>query len=270
MTAVADVRDARMPVTAHLREVRTRLLRAAIALAITTVVGFVVADPVLDLLRAPILELAQSRDATLNYDTVTGAFDLKLKIAMFAGIVLSSPVWLLEVFAFVAPGLHKREKRYAIGFLSSALPLFLVGCAAGLWMFPHMVELLASFAATEDSTVLLAADYVDFVGKIVAATGIAFTLPVFVVLLNFIGMLPATTIVRTWRFNLVGIVVFSAMVTPSADVLSMFLIAVPMTALFAGAALIAGLHDRRIARRNAALAAPVDQAPRAFAENGAS
>lgn len=270
MTAVADVRDARMPVTGHLKEARTRLLRASIALVIATAAGFVVADPVLDLLRAPILELAQSRNATLNYDTVTGAFDLKLKIALFAGIFLSSPVWLLEAFAFAAPGLHEREKRYAIGFLSSALPFFVLGSAAGLWMFPHMVELLASFAATEDSTVLLAADYVDFVVKIVAATGIAFTLPVFVVILNFIGMLQARTILRTWRFSVVGIVVFSAMVTPSADVLSMFLIAVPMTALFAGAALIAWLHDRRIARRNTAFVAPTDGAPTAFAENGAS
>lgn len=111
-----------------------------------------------------------------------------------------------------------------------------------------MVELLASFADAEDSTLLQASAYVDFVLKIVLATGIAFVLPVFLVMLNLLGILPAHTLARSWRVAIVAIVLFSAMVTPSADVLSMFLIAVPMTALFLTALLIAWLHDRREAR----------------------
>lgn len=187
---------------------------------------------------------------------MTGAFELKLKIALFAGVVLSSPVWIFELFGFVSPGLTRRERRVTFGFSLAALALFAAGSMTGFLLFPHMVELLASFASTEDSTILSAAYYVDFVMKIVVATGIAFTLPVFMVLLNALGLVSARTLLRSWRLIVVAIVVFSALVTPAADVLSMFLIAVPMAALFAGALLITHLHDRRAARRASAADLP--------------
>ncbi|XKG42167.1 twin-arginine translocase subunit TatC [Microbacterium marinum] len=234
-----------MPWAAHLREARTRGIRAGLALAVAAVLGFVFADPIMDVLRAPIEAVAQTRDASLNYDSVTGAFDLRMKVALFAGIALSSPVWLYELLAFLTPGLTRRERRYTLGFFAAALPLFAAGCATGFVLFPHMVELLTGFAATEDSTILQAATYLDFVMKIVLATGVAFVLPVVLVMLNLLGMLPAATLLRGWRYIVVAIVVFSALVTPAADALSMFLVAVPMSALFGAAVAIAWLHDRR-------------------------
>ncbi|KJL47138.1 Sec-independent protein translocase protein TatC [Microbacterium hydrocarbonoxydans] len=249
MTALAPPGTTRMPLSSHLREARTRASRAAVALVAGVAIGYLLAEGVLEVLRAPIAALAESRDASLNYDSITGAFDLKLKIALFTGVALSSPVWLYELFAFLAPGLSTREKKYTFGFLGAALPLFAAGCATGFLLFPHMVELLAGFASTEDSTLLQASYYVDFVLKIVIATGIAFVLPVFVVMLNLLGVLPARSIARSWRGVVVLIVLFSAMVTPAADVLSMFLIAVPMALLFGAALLISWLHDRRIAGR---------------------
>ncbi len=263
MTAVTAAKGHGMPLSGHLREARRRMLRAAVALAVGTVLGYILSAQILDILRAPVLELAEARDASLNYDSVTGAFDLRLRIALFAGIALSAPVLLYELFAYVAPGLTRKEKTYVFGFVFSALPLFVAGCTAGLFLFPHMVELLASFAAPDDSTLLLASYYFDFVVKIVLATGIAFTVPVFVVMLNFLGILSAKSLARSWRLCVIAIVVFSAMATPAADVLSMFLVALPMTALFFGAYLIAALHDRAVSRRNAALSeAPTgDSAP---------
>lgn len=246
MSAVAAAQD-RMPLADHLREARTRMIRAAAALAVAAVVGYLFSDRVLDVLRAPVLELAESRTASLNYDSLTGAFDLRLRIALFSGVVLASPVWLYELFAYVGPGLSRKERRHVVAFLAAALPLFAAGCAAGLVLFPHMVELLAGFASAEDSTLLQASYYVDFVLKIVLATGIAFTLPVFVVALNLLGLLPARTLARGWRACVIAIVVFSALVTPAADVLSMFLVALPMTGLFLAAYLVAFLHDRRAA-----------------------
>ncbi|MGW9113669.1 twin-arginine translocase subunit TatC [Microbacterium sp. NPDC055683] len=248
MTAVTAARG-RMPLSQHLSEARTRAVRTAVALVVGAVIGYLLSDQILDVLREPIDALAASRDASLNYDSVTGAFDLRLKIALFAGVVLSSPVWLFELFAFLAPGLTRRERAYTFGFLGAALPLFAAGCVMGFSLFPHMVELLAGFASEEDSTILVASYYVDFVMKIIVATGIAFVLPVFIVMLNLLGVLSARTIARSWRICVVAIVAFSAMVTPSADVLSMFLIAIPMCGLFAAAFLIAHLHDRAAARR---------------------
>jgi sec-independent protein translocase protein TatC len=252
MTSLAPPAPARasatMPLSSHVKEARTRALRAVAAVLAGGVLGYLLADGILELLRAPILALAGSRSASLNYDSITGAFDLKIKIAVFAGIALSSPVWLYELFAFLAPGLSRREKRYTFGFLGAALPLFASGCATGFLLFPHMVELLASFASADDSTLLQASDYVDFVMKIVLATGVAFVLPVFVVMLNLLGVVSARAVAKSWRIVVVGIVLFSAMATPAADVLSMFLIALPMSALFGAALLIAWLHDRAIAR----------------------
>lgn len=243
------------PLSSHLREARTRALRAAVALLVGVVAGYLLSDQIMELVRAPITALAASREASLNYDSITGAFDLKLRIALYAGVALSSPVWMYELLAFLAPGLTHREKRYTFGFVAASVPLFAGGCLAGFLLFPHMVELLASFASTEDSTLLQASYYVDFILKIVLATGVAFVLPVFVVMLNLLGVLSARAIAGSWRIVVVAIVLFSAMVTPAADVLSMFLIAVPMAALFLAALFIAWLHDRALRRRTAALIA---------------
>ncbi|MFE1082413.1 twin-arginine translocase subunit TatC [Brevibacterium sediminis] len=234
----------KMPLSAHLREARTRAVRAAVALLIGTVIGYLTSDFVMDVLRAPITELAESRSASLNYDSVTGAFDLQLRIAVYTGIVLSSPVWLGEIFGFLTPGLTAKEKKVTFGFLGAAVPLFVAGCLTGLYVFPRMVEVLTSFAASEDSTILQASYYFDFVFKIVIATGVAFVLPVFLVVLNFIGLLPARSIAKAWRAAIVAIVIFAALITPAADVLSMFFVAAPMALLFLAALVIACIHDR--------------------------
>lgn len=250
--AVSESTRGRMSIQAHLQEAHKRLLRASAGLLIAVVIGYVLSDQVLEVLRTPIEALAESRNASLNYDSVSAAFDLKMKIALFAGIAISSPVWLYQLFAFFVPGLTRREKQYTFGFFVAAVPLFVAGCATGLALFPHIVELLAGFGSTEDSTVLVASYYFDFVMKLVLAVGVAFVLPVLIVLLNFIGILPGATIVRSWRLVIVGILLFSALATPSADVMSMFLLAIPMTGLFSVAAGIAVVHDRTTARRAAA------------------
>lgn len=250
MTAATTERGT-MPLAGHLREARSRGARSAVALVIASAVGFWLADPIMNVLREPIEQLALTRSASLNYNTVTGAFDLKLKIAVVTGVVLSSPVWTLQLLQFLAPGLNDREKRFTYGFLGAAVPLFALGCGFGFLLFPHMVQVLTSFSSDQDSTILTAPYYVDFVLKIVLATGIAFVLPVFVVMLNLLGAVSARSIRQSWRFIVVVITLFSALVTPAADVLSMFLVAVPMALLFGAAGVIAHVHDRRVQRRAA-------------------
>jgi sec-independent protein translocase protein TatC len=250
--------DERMSLGEHLRELRKRLFIAAAAILVGAVGGFFLAPFVIDALRVPINQLAEAaeeRNATIIYTTVTGAFDLRIQIAVTIAIVITSPVWLYQLFAFLVPGLTGKEKRYTFGFFFTAIPLFLAGAAAGWFVFPHMVQLLTSFSAPEDGTFLDARAYYDFVIKLVLAVGIAFVLPVFLVLLNFVGVLSAAAIIKGWRIAILAICLFTALATPAADVISMFLLAIPMVVLYFAAYLVAHLHDRRTARRLADLEA---------------
>jgi len=239
-----------MSLGAHLIELRKRLFIAALAIVAGMVVGFILSDFVLDALIKPIAEVAadQSRAASLNFTDVSSAFDLRIQIAFTVGVVLSSPVWLYQLWAFVMPGLKKTEKRYAVGFVLAAVPLFLAGCAAGWFVMPHMVTLLTGFAPEGTTALLTARSYFDFVLKLVLAIGIAFVLPVFLVLLNFAGVLSAAAILKSWRIAVLAITVFTAIATPAADVMSMFLLAIPMVLLYFTAAGIAWMHDRRLRR----------------------
>ncbi len=204
----------------------------------------------LNALRPPITQLAaaQHRVAELNYDNITGAFDLKMEIAFTIGLVISSPIWLYQIWAFFVPALSRKELRYGLGFFLTAVPLFLAGCAAGWFVVPHIVQLLTSFAPSQDTAIIQAKVYFDFVLKLVVAIGVAFVLPVFLVLLNFVGVMSARSIVKSWRIALLVIVLFTAIATPSADVVSMFLLAIPMVLLYFAAAGVAWLHDRRAAK----------------------
>ena len=242
-----------MSLAEHLRELRKRLVISAVAILITAVGGFFLAPYVIDALRVPINAIAEERNAEIIYTTVTGAFDLRLAIAVTIASVAASPVWLYQLFAFLVPGLTSKEKRYTFGFFFTAVPLFFAGAAAGWFVFPHMVELLTSFSSQEDSTLLDARTYYDFVIKLVLAIGVAFVLPVFLVLLNFVGVLSARSIIKGWRIAVLVIVLFTALATPAADVISMFLLAVPMVLLYFAAWGVAVLHDRRAARRAAEL-----------------
>jgi sec-independent protein translocase protein TatC len=231
----------------HLVELKRRLFRSAIAVVVGAILGWVFSNWILTAMRAPVAVLAHQQDrlAALNFDSISSAFDLRIQIAITVGIVISSPVWLYQLWAYFVPALTRRELKYALGFFLSALPLFFAGCAAGWFVVPHIVGLLTSFAPAGTATLLQAGDYFDFILKLIVAVGVAFVLPVFLVLLNFVGVLSAHTIRRSWRVAVIVIVCFAAAVTPAADVFSMLLLAAPMAALYFLAAGVSTIHDRR-------------------------
>jgi sec-independent protein translocase protein TatC len=187
----------------------------------------------------------------LNFTNITGAIDIQFQVALVTGIVLASPIWLYQLFAFFVPGLTGKEKRYTFGFFFSAVPLFLAGCVAGWFVLPRIVEVMFQFVPEGATTLYDVKYYVDFVLKLMLAVGIAFVLPVFLVLLNFVGVLRGMAILKGWRWAVLAIVVFTALATPAADVLSMVLLAIPMTVLYFAAVLVSLWHDR-IADRRAA------------------
>jgi sec-independent protein translocase protein TatC len=250
-------RERRMSLGQHLIELRKRLFRAAIGVLLGTIVGFILAEWILGLLSGPITEIAESHDAVLNFSQVTSSFDLRMQIAIYVGLFLSSPIWLYQIFAFLVPGLTGKEKRYTFGFFFTAVPLFLAGCFAGWLVLPHIVVLLSSFVPEGAVSVMDAKDYLNFVLKLVLAVGVAFVLPVFLVVLNFIGIISGKAILKGWRVAILSITLFTAIATPAADPFSMFLLAIPMVALYFVAVGVSFWRDAIVARRQRRLESDV-------------
>lgn len=254
-------RDRRMSLGQHLIELRKRLFRSAIGIVLGAIAGWFVYPWVWDGLRAPVEIIAQSREnAVLNYQGITTAFDVHMQVAIYAGILISSPIWLYQIFAFLVPGLTGKEKRYTFGFVFTAIPLFLAGCVAGWFVVPHIVILLNSFVPPEDAAIIDAKDYLGFVLKLILAVGVAFVLPVFLVLLNFVGVISGRAIVKGWRIAILMITLFTAIATPAADPFSMFLLAIPMIFLYFVAVGIAYWHDALVARKAKRLESEVGSA----------
>jgi sec-independent protein translocase protein TatC len=244
----------------HLIELRRRLGIIGLSVVLAGIGGWFLADPVWAALSDPVMEIAQerNRDADINYTSVTEAFDTKVAIALVLGIVMAAPVWLYQIWAFFVPALMRKERRYALGFLGAAIPLFFAGVTAGWLVLPNIVVLLTGFAPEQSSTLLTAKVYLDFALKLVIAVGVGFVLPVFLVLLNAIGVLSAKAIIKGWRWAIIVIAVFTALATPAADVVSMVLLAIPMTALYFLAAGITWINDRRRAKKEAKLLREAD------------
>ena len=241
-----------MPLIEHLLELRKRLMWAAVSILAGGIGGWFVSDFVLEVLTGP-LKQQGGRIATINFPSVTSAFDVRFEIAIIVGVVIASPIWLYQIFAFLTPAFTRQEKKYVFGFFFSAVPLFLAGCAAGAFVIPHIVGLMVSFAPGGTSSLLDGKGYLDFALRLILVIGIAFVLPVFLVLLNFVGVVRGATILKSWRWAILAVVLFTAVATPSADIISMLLLAIPMIVLYFVAVGIALLHDRRKARRDASL-----------------
>lgn len=238
-----------MPLLSHLSELRRRAAISAIAVIGGGVVGFALSDVVIAAAADPLTHVHGPSMTGLNFTRIGEAFDLRFKIAMTLGIVLASPVWIFQTWAFLVPGLTSRERRAGVTFVGLAVPLFFAGACFGWLVVPQIVELLAGFAPSGSTTMLTASQYFDFLLKLVVGVGVSFVSPLAIIALNAAGVLSARSVLRGWRVALVVIVIFSAAVTPPADLMSMSIIALPLCVLYAGAAMWTWLHDRRAARR---------------------
>lgn len=244
--------ERRMSLGAHLVELRKRLMISAIAIVAGLVAGWLLSNDVLAIMRRPIEDLQDGgRNAVLTYNAITEGFDIRVQISLFIAVIVSSPVWLYQIWAFLAPGLTKREKLYGVAFLGAAIPLFLAGIYAAWMVLPNIVRLMATFQPEQDGFFLGARGYIDFAVKLMLVVGVGFVMPVVLVMLNFMGVLRGATILKSWRIAVLVIVLFAAITTPAVDLMSMFLLAIPMVMLFFLAVGIALLHDRRVDKRRA-------------------
>jgi sec-independent protein translocase protein TatC len=249
-------REKRMSLGAHLLELRKRLMIAAAALVVGMVVAFFVTGPVIEWITGPIRVIAEQRGddfSALNFGTVTSAFDLRMRIAFSIGLFLSAPVWLWQIWAFIMPGLTRKEIRYTVGFVAAAIPLFFAGCYVGMLVVPHVIEVMWSFTPEGGVNFYNAAEYYDFVFKLMIVIGISFVLPVFLVALNLAGIMSGRAILKGWRAAVLIATIFAAIATPAADAVSMLLLAGILVVLFFAAAGLSLLFDRRRRKRDAAL-----------------
>lgn len=243
--------ERKMSLADHLRELRKRLFWIAGFILLGTVGGWFLFDPVFELLQRPILELSEQRgvNATVNFGTVVSAFDLRIQVSIFLGLLISSPFWLYQLWAFITPGLKKNERRYSIAFIASSVPLFLIGTYIAWVSLPNFVVVLLGFTPEGSSNVINASEYVLFAIRVLFIFGAAFVMPVVLVLLNFVGLLGAKSIIKGWRFAVFIIAVITALATPTAEPISMLLLMIPLIILYFLAAGIAYLNDRRKRKR---------------------
>jgi sec-independent protein translocase protein TatC len=249
-------REKRMSLAGHLIELRNRLMIAAAAIVVAMVIAYFLTDPFMELITRPVRELAESRGEEYNievmFTTVTGAFDLKLRMSFAIGILLAAPIWLWQIWAYIMPGLSRKEIRYTIGFLLAAIPLFFAGVTTGLLVMPNIVKLMAEFLPDGTAALYDAKYYYDFVLKLLLIVGVAYVLPVLLVALNLAGIMSGKAILKAWRVAVVVAVVVAAIATPPADVVSTFLLAGILVVLFFAAAGLSLLFDRRRAKRDEA------------------
>jgi sec-independent protein translocase protein TatC len=241
-----------MTLAEHLRELRNRLVVSIIAIIVGMILGWVFYDQIQTFLLRPynetITQLAKSQgvDAKVVINNgVAGAFLLRIQVAFVTGLVVSSPVWLYELWAFILPGLHHNEKRWTYLFVAIAGPLFVAGVALGYFVMPKGMEVLLGFTPSGVTNLIDIQHYMSFVLRVLLVFGVSFEIPLFVVLLNLAGVVKARQLSR-WRAWIIFLVfVFAAVATPSTDPITMVLLAVPMTVLFLISEVIAHIVDRR-------------------------
>ncbi|MFT4219735.1 MAG: twin-arginine translocase subunit TatC [Microbacterium sp.] len=247
-----------MSLAQHLLELRKRIIIAAIGLIAGMIIAAIVTNPIIELLTAPIRTIAETRGddfAALNFTTVTSAFDMRMRIAFTIGIFLSAPVWLWQVWAFIMPGLTRKEVRYTVAFVAAAIPLFFAGCYVGLTIVPHIIEIMWSLTPEGGVNFYSAAEYYDFIFKLLLVIGVSFVLPVFLVALNLAGVVSGRDILKGWRIAIITATIFAAIATPAYEVTSMLLLAGILVVLYFAAAGVSLLFDRRKRKRDAALLA---------------
>lgn len=237
----------------HLRELRYRVMVSSFAILLGSLACIFIYKSLIDFILAPWESANQALADRTGTDTmlvntgVTQAFTLAVIVCVVGGVALAAPVWLYQLWAFVAPGLLAKERRYALAFVGVSLPLFFAGAALGYVVWPKGIEVLLSFTP-EDRNITNLLDVANFLGmelKVMLVFGLSFLLPVVVVGLNMAGVLRGYHLKRARKLVIFGSVVLAAVATPTTDPFSMLALAVPVTGMFLLAEVICRAWDKK-------------------------
>jgi sec-independent protein translocase protein TatC len=246
--------DGRMALADHLRELRARVLRAVLVLTIAFVVALFFYDQLLEVVLGPYNQaqrmLGDSVDTKAYIKGAAGPLLIQLKLSGIAALVVTSPYWLYQIWAFIVPGLHPQEKRWTRAFVAIAGPLFILGVGVGYYVLPKGLEVLIGFTPAKLENLVEFSEYFSFFTRMLLVFGVSFEIPLFVILLNLAGIVSGRALGEHRAWIIVGVFVFAAAATPSTDPFSMLMLAVPMTVLFLVSEVVARLVDRRRARES--------------------
>ena len=256
--------EGRMSLGEHLVELRNRLLVSAVTVVLLSVLGWFLFPWVFDAVKAPIEAAGADSDlqALINFQGVGTGLNVRLQMSAYIGLILSAPMLLAQIWLFVMPGLHKNERKYAVGFFGSAIPLFFLGCLAGYWAVNQLVPVLMSFTPVQDTTsqIIPYNEYLNLLIKTMLAFGIAFVMPVVLVLLNFLGILKGRTMLKAWRWVIFLCFAFTAVMVPTPEPVTLIGMSAAISSLFFAAVGISILNDRRNAKKAGDEELPDDQA----------
>ncbi|MGI8529698.1 MAG: twin-arginine translocase subunit TatC [Geodermatophilaceae bacterium] len=275
--------DGSMSLIEHLRELRNRVGLALLGILVGMIVAFIFYDEILAFLKAPYCgldvedrgELSVNKDGecTLLLLDVLSNLTLRLKVAFIAGVVLSAPWWLYQLWSFITPGLKRNEKRYALSFVGASTLLFAAGCALAYLTLSNGLELLLGLSGEGITPVLGATEYLGFIMQLLLTFGIAFEVPLLCVMLNIVGIVSYELLGKSRRWLIFLTFLLAAFITPTTDPFTMIALAIPMAILFELAIQFTRINDKRRARRDAAAgwddvdddeASPLDARPTAL------
>ncbi|MCU1692120.1 MAG: Sec-independent protein translocase TatC [Frankiales bacterium] len=235
-----------MPVVAHLLELRRRLTRSVLAIGLVMVVAFVLWEPIFTFLKQPYCDTeAGAQDCSLYALGIFDQFGVRIRVAAIAGVVLSAPVWLYQLGAFITPALHRHERRYALGFLGAATVFFTAGVAFAYLTVARGLDFLLQIGGGSITTLVSVKDYLHFLTLCLLAFGIAFQFPVVVMFLHLAGVLSSQCMRARRRGAIVAVFAASAVLTPSQDPITFCVMAVPLCLLYEVCILIARVRERR-------------------------
>jgi sec-independent protein translocase protein TatC len=250
--------DGSMTLFEHLRELRYRLVVASLAILVGTIAAWFFQERLVDVLMHPYNQAVEALKAkkpdaqTLIVNQgIASPFTLALKVSALAGLILSSPVWLWQLWSFIVPGLLAREKKWALVFIGAATPLFMAGVAVGYIVMPKGIMVLLGFTQSGVANLQDLNQFLSFLMRVMIVFGVAFLIPLVVLMLNILGVIPAKYLSKYRTYVIFATFVFGAVATPSTDPFSMLALAAPMTVLFLVAEVLAHILDRRKARRAA-------------------
>lgn len=246
-----------MTLVEHLTELRDRLIRCAVAIALGATLAWILYNGIFAFLIHPYRDLCHEigRSITncklLQTDPLEG-FTIRLKIATYGGIALAMPVLLWQIWRFITPGLYRHERRYAVPFILSALALFVMGAGIAYWTMPKALSWLTSIGGNNLVAAYTPSKYFTLIIYMMLAFGAGFEFPILLIFMQFAGIVTTDQLRQFRRYAIVGIAVIVAVITPSGDPISMLALCIPMWIFYEGAIVVGRVRNRRRARATAA------------------